>query len=177
MLGICAGLQMLGQTLIDPEHLDGAGAALGLLPLVTRFERDKTLRPVSQRLGSLEGCWAALSGLQITGYEIHHGQTTATGHGPGATPAHDTASALREVLPGLAWQGGPGQSHVLGIYLHGLFENPQVLTALFGGHAQPLDGVFSGLAEVLRQHVQPEVLQALVEPTVRDTGSVQARPA
>ena len=38
----------------------------------------------------------------------------------------------REVLPGLGWQNGAG--NVLGVYLHGLFEDPRVLQALFVVH-------------------------------------------
>ncbi len=48
VLGICGGLQMLGEALIDPEGHDGEagfnGPGLGLLPLVTRYERDKRVR-------------------------------------------------------------------------------------------------------------------------------------
>jgi adenosylcobyric acid synthase len=44
VLGICGGLQMLGQALIDPLGVDGNAPGLGLLPLVTVFELDKTVR-------------------------------------------------------------------------------------------------------------------------------------
>ncbi len=45
VLGICGGLQMLGEALIDPHGIDGNGPGLGLLPLVTQFEPGKTVRP------------------------------------------------------------------------------------------------------------------------------------
>jgi adenosylcobyric acid synthase len=44
VLGICGGLQMLGEALVDPHGIDGNAPGLGLLPLVTVFEREKTVR-------------------------------------------------------------------------------------------------------------------------------------
>ena len=44
VLGVCGGLQMLGEALIDPHGIDGNAPGLGLLPLVTVFEADKTVR-------------------------------------------------------------------------------------------------------------------------------------
>ena len=38
--GICGGLQMLGEALIDPDGIDGNGPGLGLLPLVTVLIRN-----------------------------------------------------------------------------------------------------------------------------------------
>jgi adenosylcobyric acid synthase len=68
----------------------------------------------------------------------------------------------REVIPGLAWQNAAG--NVLGCYLHGLFEDPRVLHALFGASAPTLESVFDGLADFLQTHVEPGVLDALIQP-------------
>jgi adenosylcobyric acid synthase len=79
VLGICGGLQMLGEALIDPHGIDdspGKGLGLGLLPVVTVFEENKTVRHRQTRFGVLHGAWAQLSGVAVSGYEIHHGQTT-----------------------------------------------------------------------------------------------------
>ena len=59
----------------------------------------------------------------------------------------------REVLPGgLGWQNAAG--NVLGIYLHGLFEDPAALQALFGarlhGPVPTLDAVFERMATSLK---------------------------
>jgi len=159
VLGICGGLQMLGEALIDPHGIDGNGPGLGLLPLVTLFEADKTVRRRQARFSSVVGVWAALSGVTVQGYEIHHGQTAP--HSAMAA-AGDVAQA---VLPdGLAWQNGSG--NVLGIYLHGLFEDPAVLHALFGAATPTLESVFEGLAGYIDQHFEPGVLDALI----RDQG-------
>jgi len=155
VLGICGGLQMLGEALIDPHGIDGNGPGLGLLPVVTLFEEGKTVQHRRACFTSVGGLWSALSGVNVQGYEIHHGQTAP--HSAMAA-AGDVAHA---VLPdGLAWQNGGG--NVLGVYLHGLFEDPAVLHALFGANAPTLDSVFDGLADYISQHFQPGVLDTLI---------------
>ena len=72
-----------------------------------------------------------------------------------------SGDVARAVLPdGLAWQNGAG--NVLGLYLHGLFEDPAGLHALFGAQAPTLDSVFEGLADYIEQHFEPGVLSALI---------------
>jgi len=146
VLGICGGLQMLGEALIDTEGIDGNAPGLGLLPLVTQFAADKTTTKTRATFGEVHGPWADLSGVQVDGYEIHHGRTQAH-------PAMLAAGAvLHEVVPGLAWLSGNGQ--VLGTYLHGLFENPAVLQALFGAQVPTLETVFDGLADFVEAHFE-----------------------
>jgi adenosylcobyric acid synthase len=53
---------------------------------------------------------------------------------------------------------------VLGLYLHGLFEDAAALQALFGAQAPTLDSVFDGLAEGIATHFAPGVLDALAAP-------------
>jgi adenosylcobyric acid synthase len=51
---------------------------------------------------------------------------------------------------------------VLGVYLHGLFEQPQVLQALFGAAVPTLDTVFDRLADVVDRHFAAGVLPSLI---------------
>jgi adenosylcobyric acid synthase len=180
VLGICGGLQMLGEALIDPHGVDGNAPGLGLLPLVTVFEADKTVRHTQTRFAAQMGApaqpaataaaaaqaaapnpWAALAGVEVSGYEIHHGQTQAHA---GMQAAGDVA---REVMAeGIAWQNPAG--NVLGLYLHGLFEDPAALQALFGARfnkpVPTLDSVFEGLADFIEHNFAPGALQALLTP-------------
>ena len=151
VLGICGGLQMLGEALIDTVGVDGNGPGLGLLPLVTSFEAEKTVRPAHTRFGAVQGAWQALGGVAVQGYEIHHGQTAQH---PAMAAKGDVA---REVIPGLAWQNGAG--NVLGLYLHGLFEDGGVLRALFGAGAPTLEQVFDRMAEGVGRWFDPRVLE------------------
>jgi len=154
VLGVCGGLQMLGEALIDPHGIDGNAPGLGLLPLVTVFAPDKTVRRRTATFGAMGGAWAPLAGLQVGGYEIHHGQTA-----PHAAMAAAGDLAQAAMPDGLAWQNGQG--NVLGLYLHGLFEDPAVLQALFGAAAPTLDAVFDGLADFIDLHFTPGTLRAL----------------
>ncbi len=152
VLGICGGLQMLGEALIDLHGIDGNAPGLGLLPIVTSFEKQKTLSRTTMKFENLRGTWAALSGVEISGYEIHHGQTKAHAFGD---------ESAREVLPGgLSWQNAQG--NVLALYMHGMFEDPSVLKALFGADAPTLDSVFDGLADYIDRFFAPDFLQSLL---------------
>ncbi len=155
VLGICGGLQMLGEALIDPHGIDGNGPGLGLLPLVTVFAPDKTVRHRTAAFTSPTGAWQALGGVTLRGYEIHHGQTA-----PHAAMAAGGDVARPVMADGLAWQNPRG--NVLGLYLHGLFEDAGVLQALFGARVPTLDSVFDGLADQVERHFAPGVLQALI---------------
>ena len=152
VLGICGGLQMLGEALIDPHGIDGNAAGLGLLGVVTVFEELKTVQHRQAQFSPLTGAWADLSNVELSGYEIHHGQTALRA---------DLADGTHPVMPNdLAWQNAHG--NVLGVYLHGLFEDPAVLLALFGATAPTLDSVFDGLADYIEQHFEAGVLQGLI---------------
>jgi adenosylcobyric acid synthase len=74
-------------------------------------------------------------------------------------------NVARAVLPGgLGWCNASG--NVLGVYLHGMFEDAAVLQALFGaqlGGAVPtLETVFDGLADYIGAHFEPGILQELL---------------
>ena len=115
VLGICGGLQMLGQQLHDPLGLEGApgsSAGLGLLDINTVLEEQKQLRNVRGHL--------ALEDAPVSGYEIHAGVTT------GAALEH-AAVRLDDGRHDGA-QSADGQ--ILGTYLHGLFESPPACAAL-----------------------------------------------
>ena len=115
VLGICGGLQMLGEHVHDPLGLEGpsgSSAGLGLLAFSTRLEAEKQLRNVRGRL--------TLENAEVSGYEIHAGVTT----GP----------ALE--LPAVQLEDGrcdgalSADGQILGTYLHGMFESPPACSAL-----------------------------------------------
>ena len=143
LLGICGGMQMLGQRLDDPACLDGDAHGLGLLPLVTTFRAEKTTRRTATRFGRLEGPWESLSGAELAGYEIRHGETRAVGPSAEALPC------------GLGWASG----RVLGIAVHGLFERPELAAALVGtAPARGLEHTFEELADAIEAHLDLDAL-------------------
>ena len=117
LLGICGGLQMLGQRVDDPLGLEGpAGESpgFGLLDFETTLQAQKRLTNVSGRL--------ALGDAPVRGYEIHAGISC----GP----------ALQQPLVTLD-NGQPDgvlsdDGQIAGTYLHGLFEQSEAVEALLG---------------------------------------------
>ena len=106
ILGICAGYQMLGRTVADPQGIEGPPgeeAGLGLLDHETVLTAGKTLRQVA-------GVGKAID-APFTGYEMHVGETTRRGaHRPFLLPdgqGHD---------PGTVSEDG----RLMGCYVHGL---------------------------------------------------------
>jgi adenosylcobyric acid synthase len=145
ILGICGGLQMLGERIDDEGGVDGSADGLGLLPLRTCFTASKQVERTTTCFTSLSGPWQPLAGKSMSGYQIRHGQSTPM-------------APIREALPdGLGFVCRA----VLGIYLHGLFEEPGVLRDLFGGQPErTLDQAFDELADVIERHLDvPRLLR------------------
>jgi adenosylcobyric acid synthase len=106
IVGICAGFQMLGREIRDPGEVESSAQCcngLGLLDVQTVMAAEKTLVRTKAR--------HALSGLDVVGYEIHHGRT----HGGGCAPL--LVGDGGEVV------GAAGDdARVWGTYLHGVFD-------------------------------------------------------
>jgi adenosylcobyric acid synthase len=146
VVGICGGLQMLGGRIDDPAGVDGEAMGLGVLPLATQFRADKITRPATACFSALSGPWAALSGVCFSGYEIRHGRTTMTGR---------VAAAIEG---GLGYVSGA----VLAVYVHGVFESPEVLDALFGVEDRAtLDESLDELADAIEASVDLRAIEAL----------------
>lgn len=127
VVGICGGLQLLGNRIDDPLGLEaGAGGeralpGLGLLPLVTELAAGKTLRRTQGT------ALAALAGeaLPVAGYEIHHGLSES--RGAEVVMRDGAGQALGWGLP-----DGGGTARVWGTYLHGVFDSDSFRHALLG---------------------------------------------
>jgi cobyric acid synthase CobQ len=106
IVGICGGFQMLGREIADPLAMESSAGmlpGLGLLGVRTVMAAEKTLlRTTARHLAS---------GLEVVGYEIHHGQTSLDGADPLVVRADGQAV-------GAAAGGQP----VWGTYLHGVFD-------------------------------------------------------
>jgi len=118
VLGICGGMQMLGEIVRDPFRIESAVDAapgLGLLPLATVLDASKTLRQVHGSGETVDGFWGCLAGVAVSGYEIHLGQTP---------------SADRPLLRLTERADGSVLGDVAGTYVHGLFEGEAARGAL-----------------------------------------------
>ncbi len=147
VFGICGGFQMLGCELSDPCGVEHGGAmkGMGLLPIVTEFEEEKTRTQVSGRFAdSVCGELSDLSGITFSGYEIHMGKTTLLSGDGGEekprpltgnlqvtgtrTPCNVEAASpeeggrkTEERLSGLCC------GNIYGSYIHGIFDEEAVV--------------------------------------------------
>ena len=115
VLGICGGLQMLGEQVHDPLGLEGppgSSEGFGLLAFSTTLAEEKQLRNVRGRL--------LLEDAPVIGYEIHAGVTSGEALSKAAVLLDDGRSD--------GAQSEDGQ--IFGTYLHGLFETPAACSAL-----------------------------------------------
>ncbi|MEM9744161.1 MAG: cobyric acid synthase [Pseudomonadota bacterium] len=121
ILGICGGYQLLGTRIHDPDGVDGAAGSvegLGLLDVETHMVPNKTVRPVRGH------CTA--SGMEVTGYEIHVGETRGK----------DCERVMFDV--GGQRDGAISPTgRVSGTYLHGVFANDHFRRQWLGGLGAP----------------------------------------
>jgi adenosylcobyric acid synthase len=121
LVGICAGMQMLGESVADPLGVEGGGTrrTLGLLPLATTLAAAKTTRRVAARYAPPLLFGRVPAARDFDGYEIHQGQTERD------------ASVMRTADH--AW-GDDGATSadgmVVATYVHGLFGNDGFRAAL-----------------------------------------------
>ncbi len=121
VIGICAGYQMLGRELHDPDGVESSqirSEGLGLLPTSTTFLSDKVTHQVSARVLSGEGMLRGSHGSSLTGYEIHMGVPTERS---------DTSPFVVESRSSETVNSPDGaiddEGLTLGTYMHGLFHN------------------------------------------------------
>ena len=128
IFGVCGGYQMLGETLSDPDSVEGGGTmkGMGLLPMDTVFAGDKTRTRVSGTFAEVNGRLKELSGVQLEGYEIHMGVSTLKEGASSLTQITDHGAQTK----GKTKQDGAYTDHVYGTYVHGVFDKEEVAKAV-----------------------------------------------
>ena len=164
VMGICGGYQMMGQQILDPDHVEGEWEALpglGLLPTVTRMSGEKVTRQVKFHI--YEDSTEILDG-----YEIHMGITTPV--------EGETMQPLNQMENG-EWDGCWVSDTCMGSYIHGILDNPSFIDFLLRPYAHKLtqqttvfdyqqfkELQYDKLADHVRMHVNlPLVYQILTE--------------
>ena len=146
VLGICGGLQMLGEALVATAGVEDEAVGLGLLPVRTTYGLEKRTETAELVFGPLPEPWEALAGASVRAYEIRHGETA---------PVGVVEEALRD---GRGFVAGA----VLGITFHGLFEDRAIVEALLGVRpAESLETVFDGLADLVEERLEMDELARL----------------
>lgn len=133
ILGICGGCQMLGEVIEDPHGVESAErrvAGLGLLPLATRFGREKRTTQVTARAAapSLVTGGAALA-EPLAGYEIHMGVVEPTRPCAAAFMIETRNGRSSEARDGAVSESGT----IVGTMLHGVLDNDPLRARLLDG--------------------------------------------
>jgi adenosylcobyric acid synthase len=173
VVGICGGYQMLGRQILDPQKIESDRtevAGLGLLDVVTEFALEKSTRQVRARVLNDSGLLAGTKGQEITGYEIHMGQTRR-GEETSAFQILETPQGPADYTDGVLNSTGT----ILGTYLHGLFHNDTFrqtflnnlrkhwgLAQSRGNNIINKDKEYDKLAELVRQSLNiPEIYRIM----------------
>jgi adenosylcobyric acid synthase len=122
LVGICGGMQMLGEWIDDPTGAESAGErrqrqGLGLLSLTTVLSSEKVTRRASGRLEVNRMFRQPMATSIFNGYEIHLGETRIGG-------SRILAQIEREGVHGVFPDGAVSETgFVWGTYVHGLFDD------------------------------------------------------
>ena len=164
VMGICGGYQMMGQQILDPDHVEGeleALPGLGLLPMVTRMSGEKVTRQVNFQLH--QG-----GDKSMHGYEIHMGVTSAI-EGENVQPL--------TLMENGETDGCLLNETCMGTYIHGILDNSSFIDYLLQPHSHKLteaatafdyqqfkEQQYDKLADHVRTHVRlPLIYQILTE--------------
>ena len=148
VIGICGGYQMLGQTVSDPDGIEGTVMSLpglGILPVHTTMTAEKTTRQVTFQF----------NGQTCQGYEIHQGVSYS---GDGTEPGGE------QIVMG---------DHCIGTYIHGFLDNAPVIEHLLqdmSHDSRPVqslaafkDEQYNKLADHVRRHVDIERIYEILK--------------
>ncbi|ABR49738.1 cobyric acid synthase CobQ [Alkaliphilus metalliredigens QYMF] len=177
--GICGGYQMLGNRILDPNHVEspeGEIQGLGLLDVETNFESEKVTTQVSGKildhklLEEIE-----CGGIEVKGYEIHMGRTLR-----GATIKPFVKIEERLSKPVDDFDGAINEAGtVFGTYLHGIFDEISLVEKIINGLLMKKglptiqqrncsleelkDREYSRLAKVVRENIDMKYIYKILE--------------
>jgi len=152
VIGICGGYQMLGESILDPHHVEGEIEelpGLGILPVKTILQPEKT---------TMQCIFRFRKGEELcSGYEIHMGETTA----------------LRPGEPVARFSDGREDGYVRdactwGTYLHGILDNQIVIDSILAPYTNEEGAAYDyqefkeqqydKLADLLRAHIDMDLI-------------------
>lgn len=176
IFGVCGGYQMLGQSIDDPECVEGGGRiqGLSLLPYSTILQKDKQRKQVEGILPQMGGDLAKMSGCHYYGYEIHMGRTGNFAEdmdklGDSANDMGRTG-ALSDVIV--------EHNNVYGTYVHGIFDHEEVARAVIDSladkkkitvntgelldYSQFKEGEYDRLANTMREYLKMDQIYEMM---------------
>jgi adenosylcobyric acid synthase len=122
VVGICGGMQMLGELIADPEGMEHMGEirGLGLLPIHTIMQPLKVTSIATGRMIARSLFGQVVPETRVRGYEIHIGETTYL---DGAEPFAEL-DRQRKFGDPRHYDGCIAHNNcIFGTYLHGIFDS------------------------------------------------------
>lgn len=123
IFGICGGYQMMGESITDKYGVEKMGTieGMGLLPVVTTFQKQKTMTRVRGKFLNICGDLQELSEKPFYGYEIHMGETKVIGE-----------QYFCEIISydNTIKKQGAYRRNCYGTYVHGIFDEEKTAKAL-----------------------------------------------
>jgi adenosylcobyric acid synthase len=120
IVGICGGMQMLGEAISDPSEMEHGGSVLGLglLPIRTVMNTDKVTRNARGKMVASTLFEQQVKGDHLAGYEIHIGETIYE------RKANRFAELTLNEGSSCVTEDGciSSNTRIFGTYMHGLFD-------------------------------------------------------
>ncbi|MBD1378707.1 cobyric acid synthase [Metabacillus arenae] len=171
IVGLCGGYQMLSITLLDEsgsdtDHKGLLEKGLGILPVHTIFEREKT----TIRRKAIVNNKSGFPPIRLSGFEIHLGKTSNEPNAPGSSFL--LSEDQYEEVDGWAVENG----RIIGTYFHHLFHNDEwrcewlnrirIQKGLTSKTIKPIEKTksekYDMLAEHVKKHVNIEALLSII---------------
>lgn len=137
VVGICGGLQMLGNCIHDPQGIEseaGSSKTLGFLDFETTLHSNKQLRNVS-------GIWHG-ENINFSGYEIHSGQSIGAAFEKAQFQLQCGNESIKDGL-------FSDDEQIMGTYVHGIFDSPEFIKAFlkWSGQSATVDFNYYNIQE------------------------------
>lgn len=176
IIGICGGYQMLGRTILDPEHTESdldAIEGLGLLNTRTTFATDKVTHQVTLSCRGAGFLGIEFNGENMQGYEIHMGRTDFLIPVRHAFTINSRSGETVNRQDGVISDDGL----IMGTYVHGIFDNDAYRRSILDAirikkGLSPLGVVLNSdkrkqqsydrLAEIVRSHLNMDYLRQVM---------------
>ena len=132
IFGICGGYQMLGEQISDPYEAEEGGSmkGMGLLPMKTVFDKEKTRTRVVGVIRENDGILKELAGEKIEGYEIHMGVSSILDNNLSDNKKAVSFTNVTSIDGNFDKREGCCFNNVYGSYVHGFFDNEAVVSGI-----------------------------------------------
>lgn len=167
VFGICGGYQMLGNRISDFDGVEEGGSLRGmeLLPIETTLKQEKVRTQRKAVLQEVQGVLSDLNGKEVSGYEIHMGDTVISENGTTAQKISDNRIIV-------------SNRNVYGTYLHGIFDAEGIASVMVKrlaekkglvcdtskllSYAQFKETQYDKLADTLREYLDMDFIYGIL---------------